>query len=332
MSTRPIGYAEQEDAVRALSRHYTGGRLDVDAFDDRVRRARAATTVADLAPLFGDLPEPHPDALRDTGGASGASTDGTPTDTGSPDRAGDGDTGTGGAEATARIRPPDPTLSAPAEPDPSGHPAAGPYPDSSPTTGQPHPGSPWSAYDDSPAHGGDAYGAPGGPAGPAGAGYGGPGYGAPGYGPPGPDTPGYGAGYGAGYEGGWGAAGYQPGYGLGQTPGAPGWAPGPGGPAYPPHAGPPAYGPYGYDPAAPFGREAWSGRPYSDKQKIVAGLLQLFLPFGIGRFYSGHTGLAIAQLLVMIFTFGLGAIWSFIDGIVILAGSPTDPDGRPLRP
>jgi hypothetical protein len=30
--------------------------------------------------------------------------------------------------------------------------------------------------------------------------------------------------------------------------------------------------------------------------------------------------------------FGVGVIWSFIDGIVILAGRPTDPQGRPLRP
>ena len=57
-----------------------------------------------------------------------------------------------------------------------------------------------------------------------------------------------------------------------------------------------------------------------------------FLPIGIGRFYTGHTGLAIAQLLVTIVTFGFGFLWSFIDGIVILAGNPTDPEGRPLRP
>ncbi|MGH3568426.1 MAG: NINE protein [Pseudonocardia sp.] len=60
-------------------------------------------------------------------------------------------------------------------------------------------------------------------------------------------------------------------------------------------------------------------------------MLQLVLPFGVRRFYSGHTGIAVAQLLVTLFTFGLGAIWAFIDGIVLHAGRPMDPYGRPLR-
>lgn len=92
------------------------------------------------------------------------------------------------------------------------------------------------------------------------------------------------------------------------------------------------YPPVAYDPAAPYGREPLSGRPYSDKSKVVSGVLQLFLPFGVGRFYSGHVGLGVAQLLVTLFTFGIGALWPFIDGIVILAGNAVDPQGRPLRP
>ena len=87
----------------------------------------------------------------------------------------------------------------------------------------------------------------------------------------------------------------------------------------------------GYDPEAPYGRDPVSGFPYSDRSKVVAGLLQLFLPIGIGRLYAGHTGIGIAQLLLTVF-FGLGQIWAFIDGIVILAGRPTDGKGRPLRP
>ena len=87
----------------------------------------------------------------------------------------------------------------------------------------------------------------------------------------------------------------------------------------------------GYDPEAPYGRDPVSGFPYSDRSKVVAGLLQLFLPIGIGRLYAGHTGIGIAQLLLTVF-FGLGVIWAFIDGIVILAGRPTDGKGRPLRP
>jgi TM2 domain-containing membrane protein YozV len=91
--------------------------------------------------------------------------------------------------------------------------------------------------------------------------------------------------------------------------------------------------PGGHDPQAPYGRDPVSGWPYSDKSKVVAGLLQLFLGWaGVGRFYTGHTGLALAQLIVTLFTFGIGSIWGVVDGIVLLAGRPTDPQGRPLRP
>jgi TM2 domain-containing membrane protein YozV len=86
------------------------------------------------------------------------------------------------------------------------------------------------------------------------------------------------------------------------------------------HAG----GLYGFDPA--------TGLPYSSKTKVTAGLLGIFLGgFGVGRFYTGHIGLAFGQLLLTIFGFGLGALWGFIDGIVMLAGSPRDSAGRPLR-
>lgn len=84
------------------------------------------------------------------------------------------------------------------------------------------------------------------------------------------------------------------------------------------------------DLAAPYGREPATGLPYSDQYKIAAGVMQLLLPFGIGRFYTGHIGIAIAQL-VLSFA-GIGLLWAFIDGIVILAGRPTDRRGRPLRP
>lgn len=69
------------------------------------------------------------------------------------------------------------------------------------------------------------------------------------------------------------------------------------------------------------------------KSKVAAGLLQIFLGgFGIGRFYLGYTGIGVAQLLVSIFTCGLGAIWPFIDGILILCGQvPNDANGVPLK-
>jgi TM2 domain-containing membrane protein YozV len=105
------------------------------------------------------------------------------------------------------------------------------------------------------------------------------------------------------------------------------------GPSYPPAGYPPpgyggAPGFAGPDPTAPWGRHPITGEPYSEKQKIVAGLLQIFLgTFGAGRFYLGYTGIAVAQLLTC---GGLG-IWALIDGILILTGKVRDPQGRPLR-
>ncbi|MFD7505168.1 TM2 domain-containing protein [Streptomyces sp. NPDC059850] len=110
------------------------------------------------------------------------------------------------------------------------------------------------------------------------------------------------------------------------------------GPQQPPY-GYPQQGqqPYGYpaapgmhqvDPNAPFGYDRY-GRPYSDKSKIAAGLLQLFLGFlGVGRFYTGHVGIAFIQL----FTCGGAGIWALIDAIMMLASDNfTDKRGRPLR-
>lgn len=136
-------------------------------------------------------------------------------------------------------------------------------------------------------------------------------------GPGGPGDPGqpYGAQGDPRYQSGW--PGYDPGqqnyYGQGY-PGAPGGQ-------YPQQQ------PWGYDPTAPYGR-APNGEPYSDKQKIVAGLLQLFLGgFGAGRWYLGDTGIALGQL----FTCGGLGVWALIDAIMILTGNVRDKYGRPLR-
>jgi TM2 domain-containing membrane protein YozV len=84
--------------------------------------------------------------------------------------------------------------------------------------------------------------------------------------------------------------------------------------------------------AAPFGLEPTTGLPYSSRSKVVAGLLQIFLGgLGIGRFYTGHVGMAIAQIVVTFVTCGLGALWPLIDGIMMLVGNPKDVDGRPMR-
>lgn len=102
-------------------------------------------------------------------------------------------------------------------------------------------------------------------------------------------------------------------------------------PGYPPGQYPPAY----LDPTAPYGRHPVTGEPLSDKSKVVAGLLQLLGVFGlvgVGRIYTGQTGLGIAQLVIGLLTCGIGAvIWGVIDAVVILTGNVRDPQGRLLR-
>ena len=99
-------------------------------------------------------------------------------------------------------------------------------------------------------------------------------------------------------------------------------------PPPPPMYGPQGPPPYGVDPSAPWGRHPITGEPYSDKSKIVAGLLELFLGgVGAGRWYLGNTGMALAQLFTCC---GLG-IWAIIDAIMMLTGNVRDQYGRPLR-
>ncbi|MGW5054695.1 DUF1707 domain-containing protein [Actinokineospora sp. NPDC004072] len=66
---------------------------------------------------------------------------------------------------------------------------------------------------------------------------------------------------------------------------------------------------------------------YSPKSKLAAGLLQIFVPIGAGRFYTGHYGIAVTQLL----TCGGFGIWSLIDGIILLSTDSTDAEGRRLQ-
>ncbi|MGC4961974.1 TM2 domain-containing protein [Gordonia sp. DT218] len=100
----------------------------------------------------------------------------------------------------------------------------------------------------------------------------------------------------------------------------------------------------GMDPWAPYGRDPVTGLPFSDKSKVVAGLLQIFLgSFGVGRFYLGDNqtggiqlGLTIIGWITAIFLVGflilLGVgIWALIDGIMMLTGSVRDKNGLPLR-
>ena len=72
---------------------------------------------------------------------------------------------------------------------------------------------------------------------------------------------------------------------------------------------------------------------YSDKSRLAAGLLGIFLgSIGIHRFYLGYTGIGIIQILVTIFTLGIGSIWGLIEGIIIVAGGNwKDARGLPLK-
>ncbi|GAA2101435.1 hypothetical protein GCM10009801_74730 [Streptomyces albiaxialis] len=82
--------------------------------------------------------------------------------------------------------------------------------------------------------------------------------------------------------------------------------------------------PYGYDPY---------GRPYSDKSKTVAGVLQIALgSLGIGRFYIGDNKIGAWQCAVSILTLGIGGLWGIVDGAIMLGTEgKTDSEGRVLR-
>ena len=56
----------------------------------------------------------------------------------------------------------------------------------------------------------------------------------------------------------------------------------------------------------------------SDKNRTLAGVLQLFLP-GIGRMYLGYYAYGTLQLVLFLCT-GVLWLWSFVDGIIILSG------------
>ncbi len=90
-------------------------------------------------------------------------------------------------------------------------------------------------------------------------------------------------------------------------------------PPYPPGPGP---GPYPPQPAV-----------VGDKSKMTAGLLGIFLGgWGVHNFYLGKAGRGAAQLVVTIATCGMGSLWGFIEGIMILSGSiNTDGNGNLLK-
>lgn len=150
---------------------------------------------------------------------------------------------------------------------------------------------------------------PDGQPGPGGQGPGGQGYGGQPYGQQ-PNQQGYGAqGHGAqGYGQPYGGPVHPPGYGQPYNQ-----------PLYPPGYGYPGYGYPGMEP----------------KSRLIAGLLGILLgSLGIHRFYLGYTTIGVVQIVVTVLTFGLGGLWGFIEGIMILVGADPftrDAKGIPLK-
>ena len=70
-----------------------------------------------------------------------------------------------------------------------------------------------------------------------------------------------------------------------------------------------------------------------NKSKLAAGLLGLFLgSWGVHNFYLGFTGKAIIQIIVTVFTCGIGSLWGFIEGIMILCDKiNVDANGNKLK-
>ena len=69
-------------------------------------------------------------------------------------------------------------------------------------------------------------------------------------------------------------------------------------------------------------------RKSKDNKWLISLLLCWFLGiFGVHRFYTGHTGIGVVQLL----TLGGCGIWTLIDFIIIASGNFEDAEGNPIR-
>ena len=109
----------------------------------------------------------------------------------------------------------------------------------------------------------------------------------------------------------------------------------------------------GVDPEVPHGRGPDTAKPLSEKNVVVAGMLQLlFGVFGAGRFYIGSNIIGACQLGLTILAVVLAGvipatadtavtldgllllaipIWAFIDAILMFTGLVHDGQGRKLR-
>jgi TM2 domain-containing membrane protein YozV len=73
---------------------------------------------------------------------------------------------------------------------------------------------------------------------------------------------------------------------------------------------------------------------YSEKSRVAAGILGIILGgIGVHRFYLGYIGIGILQIIVSLITLGIGSLWGFIEGVLIVAGvNFRDSRGKPLKP
>ena len=69
------------------------------------------------------------------------------------------------------------------------------------------------------------------------------------------------------------------------------------------------------------------------KSRLLAGILGLlFGGIGVHNFYLGNTTRAVLQIVVSCVTCGIGAIWGFVEGILILCRQiNVDGRGMPLK-
>ncbi len=73
--------------------------------------------------------------------------------------------------------------------------------------------------------------------------------------------------------------------------------------------------------------------PKAVKYKYVASALALFLGFtGAHRFYLGFYKLGLAQLALTALTVGYGALWGFVEAVLLFTGNINkDAKGRPFK-